>query len=176
ALNVDLSGVNKLSLSFWMWWDTFANDDDLAFEFTANYGVATGGFLVDPNSGTIPNKFEVALRGDVGTCAANFTRPSAAAWHHYTILLDKSASSHEVAAVYVDGSSQTLSYTFDSDNTNNFANSTLNFMSRNNSALFGAGRMCEVAIYPGLLLSTSQITTLADGFAPTVVAPTSKPY
>jgi len=79
AASLDLSAVNKLTLAFWLYWDAFANDDDFAFEFTADFGANAGGFVVCPNfsSGT----FAVALNGNAGQCFATFSRPSAAAWH-----------------------------------------------------------------------------------------------
>ncbi|HEU4943669.1 MAG TPA: N,N-dimethylformamidase beta subunit family domain-containing protein, partial [Solirubrobacterales bacterium] len=46
---VNLSGQSAITLEFWMKWNSWANDDDLAFEYTPNFNDATGGFLVDPN-------------------------------------------------------------------------------------------------------------------------------
>ena len=48
--NVDLSGTSKVTLEFWLKWNAYADDDDLAMEFTPNFNSNTGGFLVDPNA------------------------------------------------------------------------------------------------------------------------------
>ena len=54
---VDLSGTSQLTLEFWLNWSAYANNDDLAFEFTPNFNNNDGGFLVDPNAGELGGKF-----------------------------------------------------------------------------------------------------------------------
>ena len=44
-----------------MKWDNFADDDDLAFEFTPNFNSNPGGFLVDPNAPEEGGKFGVGI-------------------------------------------------------------------------------------------------------------------
>lgn len=169
--SVDLSAFSTATLAFWMYWDSFANDDDLAFEFTANYNLNDGGFVVDPNGGTGGGggNFEVGCRlGNVH--AVYFTRPSGAAWHHYLIHFDGTVTSH-VALVRVDGTSQTLTNFVDLGGSGSLANSTLNFMCRNNASLFGAGRMAEVAFWGGVLLGADEAAALTDGTVPTLIRP-----
>jgi hypothetical protein len=174
AASIDLSAVNKLTLGFWLYWDSYANDDAFAFEHTADFGSNAGGFVVCPNfsSGT----FAVALNGNGGQCFATFSRPSAATWHQYVALLDMSKASNEVDSVYVDGSSQSLSYTQNNNNSGNFANSTLNFMSRNGASHFGAGRLAEIGLWPGVLLDAGEIVSLAHAVVPLLIRPTAHPY
>jgi len=62
-----------------------------------------------------------------------------------------SKASNEVDSVYVDGVSQSLGYSQNNNNSGNFANSTLNFMSRNGASHFGAGRLAEIGLWPGVL-------------------------
>ena len=50
SIAIDLSAYSKLTVSFWMYWNAFANDDALAMEYGANYST-NNGFLIDPNSG-----------------------------------------------------------------------------------------------------------------------------
>jgi hypothetical protein len=173
AANVDLSGVNKLSLAFWLWWDSYANNDKLAFEFSPDIN-SNPGFIVDPNSST-GGVFEVYTRVTAYS-SAFFTRPSAGAWHHYVIVIDMSKSSQEVDAVYVDGASQSLTLGSNGNNTGNWTNDTLYFMSRNNSSLFGAGKLAEVALYPGIKLTADDVTALFKGASPQMVRPTDKHY
>jgi hypothetical protein len=161
ASTIDLSSFDKLSLAFWLWWDAFADDDDLAMEFSADYNGVTTGFIIDPNDSSAGGgNFGIALKGDVGYSVGQFTRPSNLAWHQYVIVLDKTKAVDEVDAVYVDGISQTLGRPQNNNNTNAFGNHTLNFMSRNNTSLFGAGRLAEVAIYGGVNLTQQQATDL----------------
>ena len=49
-LNVSQNYV--VTASFWLNWGAYANDDDLAFELTANVNTNVGGFHLDPNSST----------------------------------------------------------------------------------------------------------------------------
>lgn len=166
ASTIDLSAVNKCAVVFWLWWDAYADNDDLALEFTANTNGSTGGFYINPNSSNLagggPN-FEVKLVGNMGECEAVFARPSAAAWHQYVVGLDKSLSGEEVSHVYVDSVAQSLTYDTDIDNSNNFANDTLNVMSRNNASLFGAGRQARLGIIPGEIPTQAQVDDLYAG-------------
>jgi len=155
ALN--LSGTPKLTLEFWLKWTTNTSNDDLAFEFTSNFNNTNGGFLVNPNSSTSTGRFEVALGRGTARNSAYFTRPSAGVWHHYAIVMDTSAAAAQQILVYVDGSPVSIVKGSSGTGAGNFANSTLNFMSRNGSSLFGAGVLDEVAIY-NQALSATQIS------------------
>jgi F0F1-type ATP synthase membrane subunit c/vacuolar-type H+-ATPase subunit K len=57
-------------------------------------------------------------------------------------------------AVYVDGQAVSIAKGSSGTGAGNFANSTLNFMSRNGSSLFGKGSLDEVAIYNQALTAT----------------------
>jgi hypothetical protein len=171
---VDLSAVNKLTVAFWLYWDAYANDNDVCMEHTADEGAVAGGWAFFPNHSS--GVWLIGMSGDVGNDVATFTRPSAAAWHQFTILLDRSAASHEIVDVYVDGTAVSLTYSADFNNTTNFVNSTLNFMSRNNTTFFGAGRMAEVALWPGIILDAGEAKALGKGFAPPLIRPTTLPY
>lgn len=157
---VDLSAYRTVWLTFWMWWDAFSNNDLLAFEFSVNYNNNVGTFIVDPNSTNgSASKFTISTHGNVGGDAAQFTRPSAAAWHHYAFKFDTTAGAGHQAVPYVDGVLQ--SYTSDSTaaNTNNFGSFTLYFMSRSGVTLYGLGRLQHVALFPSL--TQGQINRLA---------------
>jgi hypothetical protein len=153
SVALDLSGTPQISLSFLMWWDAFANNDKLMAEYSADYN-ASSGLLVDPNSnsGLGSGKFEfgTSLLPGPFYWLNNFTRPSAAAWHHYVLTMDRA---NKVNTAYVDGATASG---FGSGIQNggvygNFANSSLYLMSRNTTALFGAGRLSELALFSGIL-------------------------
>jgi PKD repeat protein len=154
AAAVNLSGTSKLTLEFWMKWTTNANDDDLAFELTANNTINNGAFVVNPNSTTSSGRFEVALGRNGSRNNAYFTRPSAGVWHHYAIVLNTAAIASQQILVYVDGQAVSVVKGSSGTGAGNFANSTLNFMSRNGSSLFGAGTLDEVALYNQALTAT----------------------
>jgi len=146
SVAVNLSAFSTLTLTFWLYWDAYANDFDQALEYTAD-GVANSGFYVMPNHNT--GVFEVAVgpTGTVGTW--RFARPAAAAWHHYVVALDRSISTG-VSGVWIDGAAQSPgggSATGTPGGT--FANSTLYLMARAGSSLFGAGRLADVLLLPG---------------------------
>jgi hypothetical protein len=147
SVPLDLSGTKVITVSFWLNWTAFANNDQLAMEFTPNYNNSTGGFLIDPNSGSWPGNFEISLKGDAaGYNDWNISRPSAGAWHYYTVVLDKSQPAASEVTVYLDGSQPSATQVLNANNTNNFANSTLYFMSRAGASLFGTGTLDETRI------------------------------
>lgn len=163
ALN--LSAFSLISISFWLWWDAFANNDKLAMEFTANFNLNRG-FLIDPNSGA-PAAGAVQIGFDQTNTLAwvdSFTRPSAAAWHHWMLVMNRATPAN---FAWIDGAVQTLTAVQHNAATYaNFPNSTLNIMSRNKASLFGAGRMAELAIWGGVALTTANAKALAAGAAP----------
>ncbi len=164
---LDLSDTQKLTVEFWLSWDAFASNDDLALEYTSNFNSNDGGFLVDPNS-DISSKFAVSLGRNSSRNVALFPRPSAAVWHHYALVLDTTAAGADQILVYVDGAPVTVDKFANGTGAGAFADSTLHFMSRNAASLFGAGGMDELAIY-GQALSAG---TIADHFeAAAVEAP-----
>ncbi len=153
ALN--LSGTRQLTVEFWLNWNSYANDDKHAFEFTSNFDNTNGGFLINPNSSTSGGRFEVAVGRGSSRNNSYFTRPSAGAWHHYAIVFNTaSIFGSGVITIYVDGKAVTATKGSSGTGAGFFANSTLYFMSRGGSSLFGAGSLDEVAIYDEALSAT----------------------
>jgi YD repeat-containing protein len=144
---VDFSSTSQLTVEFWLNWAAYANDDDLALELTPNFNDTDGGFLVDPNAAELGGKFGVAIGRGGSRNNAYFTRPSAGAWHHYALVFDTTAPATQQILPYVDGKPVSFEKLNTGTGAGNFANSTLYFMSRNASALFGKGSLDEVATY-----------------------------
>jgi F0F1-type ATP synthase membrane subunit c/vacuolar-type H+-ATPase subunit K len=69
-------------------------------------------------------------------------------------VLNTTATASQQILVYVDGAAVSITKGSSGTGAGNFANSTLNFMSRNGSSLFGAGTLDEVAIYNQALTAT----------------------
>lgn len=147
ASNIDLSAQSVITVAFWMWWDTFASDNDLAIEFTAQQELNKG-FIVNPNQAS--GVFQIGLGGSGSEeWSDSCTRPSAAVWHQYIFQIDRATPAN---ALWIDNSSQSLStLSHIASSYTNFGNALLNVMCRNNASLFGAGRMAELAIYSGTL-------------------------
>jgi PKD repeat protein len=145
ALN--LSGSSAITVEFWMKWTSFTINDDMAMEFTPNSTNNSGGFFIQPNAIEQLTRFGVGIGRSSSRNSAFFTRPSANVWHHYAFVLNSGAAAAQQVIPYVDGAA--VSYTKPNSGTGagNFANSTLYFMSRGGSSLFGAGSLDEVAIY-----------------------------
>ena len=147
--NFDLSGTSVITMSFWLNWNNFANDDRFAMSWAFP---SVGNFWINPNSsgggGAPSGFFKGGVVGNVGMSAGYLVRPSAGAWHYYSFVLDKGLSSGEVYnGMYLDGSLQTTVTTvLDANNTNNFTKDSLYFMSAQGTSLFGAGSLDEFRI------------------------------
>jgi hypothetical protein len=151
SVALNLSDTNVLTIEFWLWWDSYGAADDLALEFTPNVNGSNGGFIIDPDAAA---NFDITSLGDIGYNTSRISRPSAAAWHHYAIVFDRSQTGAFEIVPYVDGVAVSYSKPNVSNNAGNFANSTLFLMSRNATALFGDGRMAWLAVYKHTLSPT----------------------
>jgi PKD repeat protein len=151
---LDLSQTPQVTVEFWLNWNQYVNDDELALEFTSNFNNARGGFLIDPNASE--GSFAVGLGNGAGRNNVFIQRPSAGAWHMYTFVMDTTAAGATQIIPYVDG--QPVSYTKAASGTTagNFAASTLYFMSRGGNSLFGAGSLDDLAVY-STTLSAAQV-------------------
>jgi alpha-tubulin suppressor-like RCC1 family protein len=150
---VDLSSTHELTVEFWMKWGAYASDDRLALEFTPNFNEYSGGFLIDPDA-TPGSDFAVSIGRSTSRNTVYFERPSAGIWHYYAFVIDTEAAAETQITPYVDG--HTMSYTKSESGTGSgdFANSTLYWMSRDASSLFGAGSMQDLAIYSTTISSS----------------------
>lgn len=153
---VALSNVTQLTVAWWGYDDSAADDDDLFWESSANFNSNAGGILSDPHESTY-SAYVMAIRNSAasGLCGVSFTRPSAAAWHHYVAVMDLSqwSTSTAVFTVYVDGAAVTLTDRNFSVGTvpTSFGNYTWYFMSRGGTGLWLDGRITDVQIRRGLM-------------------------
>ena len=107
-----------------------------------------------PTRATSGGQFEVAIGRGSSRNNVFFARPSAGTWHHYAFVFNTTLTGSQQIVPYVDGKAVTFSKGSSGTGAGNFANSTLNFMSRNGSSLFGKGSLDEVTIYNQALTST----------------------
>lgn len=157
SIPLNLSAYNKLTLSFWMYWDSFSNDDKLAMELTTDTNWNVGGFLIDPNASS--GKFVAYSLLEAGHgCGTEVIRPSDGVWHHYVITMDRTApnnASGNFSNIWIDGVYKTPYELYSYHEVGTFANSTLYIMSRANSSLFGAGKLQNI-IFRGGYIATEQ--------------------
>lgn len=158
TIPMSISGLSRITVAFWMKWDAYANNDDLAMEYTNNFN-SKNGFIIDPNQGT--GKFRVGISSAAAT--ANLSdlpaRPSAGVWHHYVIVLDRTIVGANIGqTVYLDGVLQTMvAATQTYVAATNFDSGSLYLMSRGAASLFGQGAIDELRIYSGALTATEAL-------------------
>jgi hypothetical protein len=122
----------------------------LALEFTPDFNEHAGGLLVDPNASDGGGTFGVGVGEGASRNNVFFAQPSAEQWHYYAFVIDTEGSGASEITPYVDG--YAVSYTKSESGTGGgFADSTLYWMSRDASSLFGAGDMQDLALYDGAL-------------------------
>jgi len=166
-----LAAFHSMSISVWVKWTTFANDDHLMLEYSSNSNSNNGTWVADPDSsGTADFQFASKPSGSTSPSAADFTRPSAGAWHHYVFLFDQTAAgSGQIPDIFVDGVSVSPSRT-PSGPTGNLGNFPFYMMSRGGASLFAAGAACQLAMWPGTLLTVGNAASLFGGASPTSIA------
>jgi PKD repeat protein len=142
-----LGGTTQLTVEFWLKWNSYANNDALAMEYTSNFNENAGGFVVDPNAPQFGGTFGVAIGTSATRDSVFFARPSAGAWHHYVLVLNSAAPVASEITPYVDGVRVSVQQGSESTGAGPFANSKLYLFSRGGSSLLGAGSLQDLALY-----------------------------
>lgn len=145
---IDLSPYSVITIECWLAWAAFANNDQLLGEYSTNYNV-NNAFIIDPNSSTTLG-FQWVMSTSAGNhFDATMTRPGGSfVWHQYAATLDRTTPA---ITCYLDGVKVSTSNSVANSIGGNFSNSTLYFMSRATSSLFGNGNLEEYAIFAGAL-------------------------
>ena len=167
SFTIDLSGFSKISLEMIFSWNSFANDDKLAAEYTADANNVNA-FLIDPNSGAPDlGLFQVNVSSSSSTNnGGGFARPSAGTAHRYLFTLDRTVPGGTLATgAYVDGIAQTITAHATSAPVGNFVNSTLYLFARNQTSLLGVGNLTKLAIYNQILSSAEAFRLSAEPYA-----------
>ena len=165
AISLDLSATKQLTVEFWMKWNTFANDDALAMEYTPNYNQNPGGFIVDPNCSAFGGVFCVGM-GQSGAGTQNyvyFARPTAGVWHHYALVFDATQPASGEVTVYLDGQLVSTQPGNASGGAGAFAKATLYLMSRAGSGLFAGGSLAQLSLYGTDLSAATIAAHYTDG-------------
>ena len=163
AIPMNLSSTSHVTVEFWLKWNKYSSNEDIALEFTPNFNTNAGGFLVDPNAAQYGGTFGVGL-GKTSSMRNTvfFTRPSAGVWHYYAFVLDTTQPGATQITPYVDGQSVSYQKANTGTSAGAFANSTLYLMSRAGTTLFGTGTLDELAIYNTDLNASTIATHYGD--------------
>ena len=148
SVALDLSKYGQITVAFWLYWDTYANDDALAMEFGPNTNSNSGNFYLDPNSGVVGGSWAVVMNAASTISQNTFPRPTAGAWHRIAVTLNiaNPGFTFNVDSISVASNQGALS-----TGTTAFANTTLYVFSRANTGLFGTGNLQDFTIYNGIL-------------------------
>jgi hypothetical protein len=172
SVALSLSSWNQLSVSAWVDWTAFSNNDDLALEYSTNYSSNNGAINWNPNSSS-PHvgKWDFIWHTSGGTAIAGVVRPAAGQWHHVLMLIDGTMSGNSsIPAIYIDGGAQSISYGFAGAVPQSLGNFTLYLMSRAGTARFGQGGMAQLSLFAGTLLGADDAIALAGGADPRSVS------
>jgi hypothetical protein len=144
----DYSALTVLTFELMLNWTSYGTANKVAVYYGANFAIAHG-FAVMPDYST--GAFLTGLGGDFRSWQDTFTRPSAAAWHHYVFVYDRNTPANKA---YVDGSPMSL--TVDSHTAysyGNFGNEAVTLFADGGGGSLGTGKVQHVAAYSGELSS-----------------------
>jgi hypothetical protein len=172
SVALSLSSWNQLSVSAWVNWTAFSNNDDFALEYSTNYASNNGAINWNPNSSSPHvSKWDFVWHTSGGTATAGVVRPAAGQWHHVLMLIDGTVSGNSsIPAIYIDGGAQSISYGFPGAAPQSLGNFTLYLMSRAGAARFGQGGMAQLSLFAGTLLGADDAMALAGGADPRSVS------
>jgi hypothetical protein len=171
SASIDLTSYTTLTVGFWLWWDAFSNNDAFCLESSTNFNNFIGGIQIKPNDSPSSAFTAIIRSAAAANSGVSFARPSAAAWHHYLFTLDRGAGAQQVTNVYVDGATKALTAAGVDPTAGNFGDYPWYLMSRAAGSFWGAGRLCELALWPGAILTPPEVTALAQGVTPDRVRP-----
>lgn len=154
SIPLNLSNFHTISLSFWMNWDNYLTEV-VGMEFTSQFTVTQGGFLINPPSGSpFPGQFQVGVNG----LGRAFTRPSAGVWHHFVFTLTMGSGSADITQAFVDSIPQSFSTIAGTGlGGTAFANNTLYLFSRAGSTLIGKGDLQNLVIRGNYVVTLPEV-------------------
>jgi hypothetical protein len=168
---VNLSAVKLVTMGFWLYWDSYTGNDDLAFETSANGTANQGAVLINPNSS------DGASQGYfyVNTDGTNFnsqyyprSAAPAAQWNYYQVTLNTAGGANQWSGLYINGDAVTLSprSSVSSADAGGLGNFTWYFMNRGGFTLFGAGRMGDFFVWENRVLGQRDAVRVWQGEHP----------
>lgn len=149
AINMNAMAPRLFAVTFSLWWDSYANDNDMAIEYgNAN---TTNGWCILPNhnSGAGVFSYILFMIASSGNCfnPTNRSNYPAGQWNNIVVNFNRNNLTRGTNGVYSNGvlvtDSQSATFASVQDN----SNTNLNIMCRNQASLFGAGRLRNLNIY-----------------------------
>jgi hypothetical protein len=176
SVALNLSAVNKLTISRWVNIPSYPGGDQLAHEFSANYNTTVGGFISNPNDSGSPGNWEMTVSNGTGSdywqSRIADSSVSVNTWHHVMHTFDLTATSTTFAKVYVDGTDiGATDSAIGSGHPSNFANDTLYLGSRAGTSLFFQFQIADMSIFTSLLGGTEATKLAAGALASSVGSP-----
>lgn len=163
-----LTDSTNYTFCAWVWWDTFANDDDLLCELSSNANNNDGAFLIDPNASSPSGLVSISHQDStVGSRyrAEEAARWPAAEWVHVAAVFEGRANSNLGEwTLYTNGVVATTSVTSGptaKDQTSDLFAAPFYLMSRGGTILFAAGRLDDVGLW-GSALDSTTINTIRN--------------
>jgi uncharacterized membrane protein len=148
---VNLSSTHAVTVVLWSKRTYSTSGGHVLFEATTNFTQSTTGFGLFPDDATCMG-VQAALKGDVGETANCYNQPSSGVWHHLVIVYDKTQTSGNQVALFVDGVLQNPTRSlYASTNTNSFGNDPIYLFSRGGTQMFDTGRVRDLRIYASAL-------------------------
>lgn len=145
---IALGSTKTIFISFWLWWDAFADTDKLLFETSTNYNSNTGAILINPNSSTTAGFWECSLRGAAGYNQMKFPRPTAARWNLIVLGLDANiAAGTGQWGMWVNGVQQAGTNVLTSGGNPTISDQVWYLMSRAGASNFGAGKIADFRVW-----------------------------
>lgn len=139
------AGTNAITISFWANLSGAQSGEGIVWEHTVNYYNYNCAFLLSYLQASA--KMYVALgRASSSYSDANFPAPSTDVWHHYLIVYDNTVNTFKA---YVDGSSQTITYTRQNTGANNFVAAAHNWFARSGGTVRLKASIDDVRLYLG---------------------------
>ncbi len=155
----DLSGESIITVAFWFYMDAYYNDTSHSLLEYSNTSWTNGGFLFIPWANLGPVGFQgfllgVATAGGTSVWLDSSANVTPGAWHSAVIVYDRTGPTF---ILYVNGSLKSLATVLHQPGTyGNFANSSLNFFSRNaGGSQIATGRIAEFAVWSGNVLGAN---------------------
>lgn len=148
---IDLSPWAQITVSFWLWWDAFGTDNKCAISYHTETANNNGMFL---NCNPVANQSQWDISASAGRYQAErFDAPTAGAWHHWGVAIDRALTTQQIRDIWIDGADVT--------NRTTASNTILSSTSWDNNSLllgkavnggtsyWGAGKMRNVLIHRG---------------------------
>ncbi len=152
----DLTGTNKITVSFWVKPAIPSTGDDILLEFSDNYNKANDSFVLFMRE---DESLEISIKGNIGSNqwkTSTLLQPGV--WYHVVGIFDKYLISGE-ARGYVNGNLNGTTLPGDADNTNSFGSRSVYLGARNGTNLSFQGILDEVIIFKRVL-SVNEIQDL----------------